>query len=147
MKPELKLGRRVIAWDSIDNKTKGFFICNDGDDENPYAVYNPEKKGIDWFNNVQIDPTYEPMNGDEVEVSDTGKHWYYKPFYVGQEKDGRHCVNDKNGDFDLWKYVRFPQQSKRDRIKEAIRSWQESSNVPMYDDLADQIDKIYTEES
>ena len=39
---------------------------------------------------------------------------------------------------------RFP-QSKRERVKDAIRRWQESSKVPMYDDLANQIDKIYKE--
>ena len=146
MKPELKFGRRCIAWNDEEPTEQGVYIYDDGDSEVNHVVLLDGGAGIGHFDHVKPDLTAEPMTGDEVEVSDDGKIWDHRRFYVGQGKDGRHCVNNKHENFELRKYVRFP-QSKRERVKEAIRSWQESSKVPMYDDLADQIDKIYTEES
>ena len=144
MKPELKLGRKVIAWNDCESKEyKGEFISQDIHGDNWVLEYGDDSPRC--FDNVKPDLAAEPMTGDEVEVSDDGKIWDHRRFYVGQGKDGRHCVNNKHENFELRKYVRFP-QSKRERVKEAIRSWQESSKVPMYDDLADQIDKIYKEE-
>ena len=140
MKPELKLGRRVLTG---DNKPALYINkCYDGYHDG-HNVLMP--KGIVFTRHVKIDPTSEPMNGDEVEVSDDGSRWYPPRLYIGWVEDGWHFAGDNNYNLARWKYVRLS-QSKRDRIKEAIRSWQESSTVPMYDELADQIDKIYTED-
>ena len=147
MKPELKLGRRCIAWsDEEQIEHKGVYIYDDGDSEVNYVVLLDGGAGIGHFDHVKPDLTATPMNGDEVEVSDDKKRWFPPRLYVGKTKDGRHFTGgDFNYNVSSWNHVRFS-QSKRERVKEAIRSWQESSKVPMYDDLADQIDKIYKEE-
>ena len=147
MKPELKLGRRVIAWNDGDSiEYKGAFISQDAVGDNWVLV---DGENIpDTLDNVKPDLAAEPMNGDEVEVSDNKKRWLPPRLYVGKTKNGRHFTGgDFNYDVTSWNAVRYPQKSKRDRIKEAIRSWQESSKVPMYDDLANQILKITEEES
>ena len=147
MKPELKLGRRVIAWNDGDSREyKVEFISQDIHGENWVLEYGDDSPRC--FDNVKPDLTAEPMNGDEVEVSDDKKRWLPPRLYVGKTKNGRHFTGgDFNHDVTSWNHVRFPQQSKRDRVKEAIRRWQESSTVPMYDDLADQILKITEEDS
>ena len=146
MKPELKLGRHVIAWNDGDSReSKGEFISQDIHGDSWVLEYGDDSPRC--FDNVKPDLTAEPMNGDEVEVSDNKKRWLPPRLYVGKTKDGRHFTGgDFNCDVSSWNAVRFPQQSKRDRIKEAIISWQYSSTFPLYDDLANQIDKIYTEE-
>ena len=139
MKPELKLGRRVIAWNSAPYEYKGTFISN-------------SSKGV-WvlmagtntprcFDNVKPDLTAEPMTGDEVEVSDDGNLWLSAVY------GHYNVINKKHYTMQgvPFNHVRFP-QSKRERVKEAIRRWQESSTVPLYDDLANQILKITEEES
>ena len=141
--PELKLGRRVIAWSDEDpTEHKGVYIYDDGGSELNYVVWLDGDAVISHFDHVKPDLTAEPMNGDEVEVSDDGNSWLSAVY------GHYNVINKKHYTMQgvPFNHVRFP-QSKRDRVKEAIRSWQESSKVPMYDDLADQIDKIYTEES
>ena len=146
MKPELKFGRRCIAWNDEEPTEQGVYIYDDGDSEVNHVVWLDGGAGIGHFDHVKPDLTATPMNGDEVEVSDDGKIWIKYEKYIGINDNGRHVSEGGEGFQVLWKYVRFPQQSKRERVKEAIRSWQESSKVPMYDDLADQIDKIYKED-
>ena len=132
MKPELKLGRPVVT----DTGEKGFYV------KDSHVLIDGE---IRKRNHLTIDLSTPPMTGDEVEGSNYKDRCFYRFRYIGQRSDGLHCV-EANGIQVIRDHVRFP-QSKRDRIKEAIRSWQESSKVPMYDDLADQIDKIYKEDS
>ena len=144
MKPELKLGRRVIAWNDGDSREyKGEFISQDIHGDSWVLEYGDDSPRC--FDNVKPDLSADPMSGDEVEGSNYKDRCFYRFRYIGQRSDGLHCV-EANGIQVIREHVRFP-QSKRDRIKETIRSWQESSKVPMYDDLADQIDKIYKEES
>ena len=148
MKPELKLGRRCIAWSDEDpTEHKGVYIYDDGGSEVNYAVLNDDGTVINYFDHVKIDPTAEPMNGDEVEWKHYSGKWANGTAkYIGQKSDGTHLIEEECGNVLTCTEVRFPQQSKRDRILEAIRSWQESSKVPMYDDLADLILKIMEEE-
>ena len=141
MKPELKLGRKVIAWNDGDSREyKGEFISQDIHGDSWVLEYGDDSPRC--FDNVKPDLTAEPMNGDEVEVSDDGNSWLSAVY------GHYNIINKKHYTMQgvPFNHVRFPQQSKWDRVKEAIRSWQESSKVPMYDDLADQILKI-TEES
>ena len=142
MKPELKLGRRVIAWNSAPYEYKGTFISNSS--KGVWVLMDGANTPAS-FDHVKPDLTAEPMNGDEVEGSKYKDRCFDRFRYIGQRSGGLHCV-EANGIQVVREHVRFPQQSKWDRVKEAIRSWQESSKVPMYDDLADQIDKIYKEE-
>ena len=152
MKPELKLGRRCIAWNDEDLTEQGVYIYDDGDSEVNHVVWLDGGAGIGHFDHVKTDLTAEPMNGDEVEYGYEGEHFEYHGTgilcgeYIDPQGTKSFAIVTGKGELRLCKHVRFPQQSKRERVKEAIRSWQESSKVPMYDDLADQIDKIYTEE-
>ena len=140
--PELKLGRKVIAWNSAPYEYKGIFISN-------------SSKGV-WvlmagtntprcFDNVKPDLTAEPMTGDEVEVQPAeGHHWISKPLrrYIGINIDGNPVVDSGTGNPVIVDAVRFPQQSKRDRVRELIES-----NLFSVDTMIDQIDYIYKEES
>jgi len=142
MKPELKFGRKVIAWEDYIDPVKGDYIKFQPD--GGHWVLGDDGR-IMPHQRVEIDLDADPMNGDDVEVSNNAVSYIPQHYrYIGQRNDGLHTV-EQNGIESIFRYVRFPQQSKRDRIKEAIRSWQESSTVP-FDDLADQIEKIYTEE-
>ena len=143
MKPELKLGRRVIAWNSVPYEYKGTFISN-------------SSKGV-WvlmagtntprcFDNVKPDLTAEPMTGDEVEGSNYKDRCFDRFRYIGQRSDGLHCV-EANGIQVVREHVRFPQQSKRDRILELISPHVTSLLGATPNSIADQIDKIYTDES
>ena len=146
MKPELKLGRKVIAWNnSGPEEYKGEFISQDIHGDN--WVLEDGDDSPRCFDNVKTDLTAEPMNGDEVKWKHYSGKWVHGTAeYIGQNSDGIHVVEYQCGNVLNCTDVRFP-QSKRDRIKEAIRSWQESSTVPLYDDLADQILKITEEQS
>jgi len=134
------IGRQVIAWNE-NNPTehRGVFISQDIHGDSWILEYGDDIPRC--FDNVKPDPTATPMTGDEVEVSDDGNLWLSAVY------GHYNVINKKHYTMQgvPFNHVRFP-QSKRERVKEAIRSWQESSKVPMYDDLADQIDKIYTEE-
>ena len=145
MKPELKLGRRVIAWNSAPYEYKGTFISNSS--KGVWVLMDGANTPAS-FDNVKPDLTAEPMTGDEVEWTHYNGKWAHSTAkYMGQKTNGTHVLENEHGYIIRCAEVRFPQQSKRGRILEAIRSWQESSKVPMYDDLADQILKITEEES
>ena len=137
---ELKLGRKVIAWNNSPFEYKGTFISQDIHGDN-WVLENGDDTPR-CFKHVKIDPTAEPMNGDDVEVSDNKKHWHPPRLYVGKTKDGRHFTGgDFNCDVSSWNHVRFPQQSKRDRVRELLPG----GVLTNLDELADQIDKIYME--
>ena len=149
MKPELKLGRRVIAWNDGDSREyKGEFISQDIHGDSWVLEYGDDSPRC--FDNVKPDLTADPMNGDGVEgeyVHANVSAGYISGRYVGLDEKGNHIIDNTSIGLVPCQHVRFPQQSKRERVKEAIRSWQESSKVPMYDELADQILKITVEES
>ena len=141
MKPELKLGRPVIAWnDSDPQEYAGTFISNSS--KGNWVLLDGANTPAS-FDNVKPDLTAEPMNGDEVEVSDDKKHWHSPRLYVGKTKDGRHFTGgDFNCDVSSWNHVRFSQQSKRDRVLKLLYK----PTLYCMPELADQIDKIYTED-
>ena len=142
MKPELKLGRPVIAWNnSGPEEYKGEFISQDIHGDSWVLEYGDVSPRC--FDNVKPDLTAEPINGDEVEVSDNKKHWHPPRLYVGKTKDGRHFTGgDFNCDVSSWNHVRFPQQSKRERVVEVLKR----HSLANFSAIADQIDKIYTED-
>ena len=145
MKPELKLGRQVIAWrDKDPTEHKGVYIYDDGDSEVNYTVLLDDGTGIDYFDHVKPDLTAEPMTGDEVEG-------YSGPTigigrYVGLMADGRHAVEVKPSMILYCNAVRFPKQSKREQVWEILSEILcPDVNTPII--VADEIDKIYKEES
>ena len=141
MKPELKLGRKVIAWNDGDSREyKGEFISQDIHGDSWVLEYGDDSPRC--FDNVKPDLSADPMSGDEVDVSDHGDFWFSAVYGHYNVINKKHYTM-RGAPFN---HVRFP-QSKRERVKEAIRRWQESSKVPMYDDLADQILKITEEDS
>ena len=145
-KPELKLGRPVIGSDDNNlDRVKGVYIHTN--DMGVHCLLNA-KNHLQYFPNVKPDLSAPPMNGDEVEVSDDGKRWHPPRLYVGKTKDGRHFTGgDFNYDVSSWKYVRFPQQSKREMVLELISPHVTSRLGATPNSIADQIDYIYKEDS
>ena len=139
MKPELKLGRKVIAWNNDPYEYKGTFISQDIHGDSWVLEYGDDNPRC--FDNVKPDLTAEPMSGDMVEVSDNKKRWHSPRLYVGKTKDGRHWTEFNCG-VTSWNAVRFPHKSKRDRVRELLESDLFSVNT-----IIDQIDYIYRDES
>ena len=141
MKPELKLGRPVIAGDTEPLIAKGKYLYPALSGREGHYVLLDGNQADCWYKHVKPDLTAEPMNGDEVEVSDDKKHWYPPRLYVGKTKDGRHFTGgDFNCDVSSWNHVRFPQQSKRERIRAVL----EKGYAPVdTDDLVNEILKIW----
>ena len=144
MKPELKFGRRVIAWNENDpTEHRGVFISNDNLGYMQNWVLPDSDDSPDAFDNAKIDLSADPMNGDEVQWKLYSGNWSSLTVkYIGQRSGGTHVIEDEHGELFECAYARFPQQSKRERVMELIR------NYPManYSELAAQIDKIYTED-
>ena len=138
MKQELKLGRPVIAWSNGAFEYKGTFISQDTHGDN-WVLENGDDTPR-CFKHVKIDPTAEPMNGDEVEGSNYKDRCFDRFRYIGQRSGGLHCV-EANGIQVVREHVRFP-QSKRDRVRELLES-----DLFSVDTIIDQIDYIYRDES
>ena len=102
---ELKFGHRVIGWNFSNDKTRGFFICNDGDDKTPYSIYDPHLNHIHWVNNVELDPeATEFLPGDEVEMSDNGEDWI-ETTYQHPDPHGFGHYDDEG---DMYRLCRYP---------------------------------------
>jgi len=142
MKPELKFGRGVIAWNSINSIEKGMYICDDGERSHPHAVYIPEYPMVSYFNHVEIDPDADPINGDEVECrNDSCGEWSNDSvIYIGRVPTG-YIVRTKTGTTIQVKHVRFPQQSKRECIEQIIVDALEQSITVNKADFAKKIMK------
>ena len=138
MKPELKFGRWVIT-----EKGEG-------------AVYIQKHLGGghsvmigDKYvhrDHVEPDLNAPPMNGDEVIgecIGSTGSHASGQ--YVGLDSDGRHVISNRNIGLVPCISVRHPQPSKREELEKLLDRY---SCYKSFDTkcLADQIDKIYTED-
>ena len=141
MKAEFKFGRPVLAGDTEPLTTKGKYLYPG---PNSHYILSDNNQTMCWYRHVKIDLTAEPINGDEVEVSDDGKRWHPPRLYIGKTKDGRHFTGgDFNYDVSSWKYVRFPQSSKREQIHNVLKK---RFSLIDADDLIDEILKI-TEKS
>ena len=153
MKPELKLGRKVVAWSRDgDKKDKGTYLAYDKTMYKPHLVliWNKDMGGeycpvAVFYKHVKPDLSAPPMNGDEVEVSSSGKFWRENlRLYIGKDPEGFHVTKKRGSDLmEKFEYVRHPQPSKRERVIDIITNIQFDSDPG---DVADQIDKIYTED-
>ena len=149
-KPELKLGRRVIAWNDNDPTLyRGVFISNDNSRYTPnWVLPDDGDDSPESFDNVKPDPNAPPMNGDMVEVSSTGKLWRENlRLYIGKGAEGLHVTEVFGGRaIEKHRHVRFPQPSKREQVLELISPHVTSRLGATPNSIADQIDKIYTED-
>ena len=136
--PELKLGRPVFAGDTEPLLFKGKYLYPAMDGHYVLLDNNQTR----YYYKVKPDLTAEPMTGDEVQGSDNGDTYTPDTYrYIGHISDGRHQV-EKDGILTFWNHVRFPQQSKRDRVRELLESDLFSVNT-----IIDQIDYIYRDEN
>ena len=146
MKPELKIGRKVVAWEDNVDPVKGRYIKY-GSHEQEHWVLD-DTGSIMPFRHVKPDLDADPMNGDEVEVSDNNKKWIRAQYFGYDVNSDTHIVGlCQNGVISIaghWKYARHPQPSKRERVIEFLNSYYYPCNA---EKIADQIDKIYTEGS
>ena len=95
-----------------------------------------------YYYKVKPDLSAPPMNGDEVEWKHYSGEWVNSTAkYIGQKSDGTHLIEEERGNVIRCTEVRFPQPSKRDRVRELIES-----NLFSVDTMIDQIDYIYKEE-
>ena len=143
MKPELKLGRPVLAGDTEPLIAKGKYLYPR---LNGHYILSDKTGEVYRFQHAKPDLTAPPMNGDEVEVSNDAVAYmpqYYR--YIGQRDDGLHTV-EKNDIESIFRHVRHPQPSKRERVEGYIRGMTERLNGLSPKEIADQIDKIYTED-
>ena len=136
MKPELKLGRPVLAGDAEPLTTKGKYLRPA---MNGHYILWDNSQAPYWYRHVKIDLTAEPMNGDEVEVSDDGNLWLSAVYGHYNVLSKKHYTMQGVP----FNHVRFPQQSKRDRVRYFI---EHESHGFSAEEIADQIDKIYTED-
>ena len=139
MKPELKVGRKVIAWEDNVDPVKGRYIKY-GSHEQEHWILD-DTGSIMPFQHVKPDLDATPMNGDDVEgytgeIKRVGR-------YIGKRADGLDMI-ECGGMLIIVDYVRHPQPSKRERVIEFLNSYYYPCNA---EKIADQIDKIYTEES
>ena len=108
---ELKFGHRVIGWNFSNDKTRGFFICNDGDDKTPYSIYDPHLNHVHWVNNVELDPdATEFLPGDEVEVSFDKflQNEWYPAIYLGKYKGEHFVTSTDSATPSGWPRCRYP---------------------------------------
>jgi len=138
MKPELKLGRPVLAGDTEPLLFKGKYLYPAMDGHYVLLDNNQTR----YYYKVKPDLTAKPMNGDEVEWKLYNDKWAHSTAkYIGQKSDGIHVVEYQCGNVLTCTEVRFP-QSKRDRVRELLESDLFSVNT-----IIDQIDYIYRDES
>ena len=147
---ELKFGRKVVAWSwDGDKKDKGAYLAYDKTMYKPHLVliWNKDMGGeycpvAVFYKHVKPDLSAEPMNGDEVECSDDKINWD-RVFFIGKTKNQRYITESFAGEPLEFKYVRHPQPSKREMVIEFLNSYYYPCNA---EKIADQIDKIYTED-
>ena len=143
MIPELKLGRKVVAWGYNVDPVKGRYIKY-GSHEQEHWILD-DTGSIMPFQHAKLDPEGEPINGDMVEVSNNAVSYmpqYYR--YIGQRNDGLHTV-EQNGIESIFRHVRFPPPSKRDRVEDVLDAFRDSK-LWKHEAFVE-IDKIYKEES
>ena len=144
MIPELKLGRKVVAWKNNVDLVKGRYLI--------YQPYEQEHWILDDtgfimpFQHVKPDLNAPPMNGDEVEGAPGD--WLSGAIfgtYVGVDKNGHHVIDNRSHGLVRCVSVRHPQPSKREELEKLLDRY---SCYKSFDSkcLADQIDKIYTED-
>ena len=141
--PELKLGRRVIAWNDNDStEHRGVFMYNDnsGYMENWVLLDGDYPAGP--FENVRIDFTAPPMNGDEVEGLHYTDKWVGKARYIGEKLDGSHMIEVMGLELAMIvSKVRHPQPSKRERVEDVLDAFRDSK-LWKHEAFVE-IDKIY----
>ena len=136
MKPELKFGRPVLAYHNREcDAVKAKYVCGCSDGHMILI-----RGAIAHRFHVKPDLDADPMNGDEVEFSDNDTLWCTGVYGHYNETNKKH-YSMQGVPFDN---VRFPQPSKRERVIEFLNSYYYPCNA---EKIADQIDKIYTEES
>ena len=142
MKPELKFGRPVLAWNNRECdaiKAKYVYGCKDG-----HIILI--QGAIEHRFHVKPDLDAPPMNGDEV-IGEYIGSTIGSPVtgqYVGLDRNGQHVIDNRSHGLVRCVSVRHPQPSKRERVEEFLNSYYYPCNA---EKIADQIDKIYTEES
>ena len=142
MKPKLKLGRPVLAGDTHTEPliVKGKYLYPG---LNCHYILSDNNQKMYWYRHVKIDLSAPPMHGDEVEWKHYSGKWASGTAkYIGQKSDGIHVVEYQCGNVLNCTEVRFPKQSKWDRVRELIESDLFSVNT-----IIDQIDYIYRDES
>ena len=140
MKPELKLGRPVLAYNNREcDAVKAKYVCGCRDGHMILI-----KGAIEHRFHAKPDLSTPPMNGDEVigkYIGTTGSHVGGQ--YVGLDRDGRHVISNRNIGLVPCISARHPQPSKRERVIEFLNSYYYPCNA---EKITDQIDKIYTED-
>ena len=139
-KPKLKLGRPVLAGDTEPLIVKGKYLYPAMDGHYVLSDNNQTR----YYYKVKPDLSAPPMNGDEVEVSNNGKIWIKRERYIGIKDSGMHVSEGGDGHHTFWKYVRFPQPSKREKVIDLIKNRTIALSA---EEIADQIDQIYKEDS
>ena len=118
MKPELKLGRKVLAWDN-DKPVKATYV---GAAEYlkgiQYQVVDEGETEVSEYKHVKIDLTAAPMNGDEVIGKYGGEDIPGR--YVGLDRDGYHVIHNRRTGLMACDKVRHPQPSKMERIEQVL---------------------------
>ena len=145
MKPELKLGRPCIG-ESGDSVVKGAFVR-----KTAYGVYwlLTSNNKLHTCKHVKPDLSAPPMNGDEVEYGYEGEHFEYHGTgilcgeYIDPQGTKSFAIVTEKGELRLCKHVRFPQQSKRERVRYFIEHKSHRFNT---EEIADKIDQIYMED-
>ena len=141
MKPELKFGRKVIAWEDNVDPVKGRYIKY-GSHEQEHWILD-DTGSIMPFQHAKLDPEGEPINGDEVEGAPGD--WLSGAIfgtYVGVDKNGHHVIDNRSHGLVRCVSVRLPQPSKREMVIEFLNSYYYPCNA---EKIADQIEQIYTE--
>ena len=137
MKPELKLGRPVLAYNNREcDAVKAKYVCGCRDGHIILI-----RGAIEHRFHAKPDLDATPMNGDEVigefGVEDiTGQ-------YVGIDRDGYHVIDNERIGLMPCDHVRHAQPSKRERVEEFLNSYYYPCNA---EKIANEIDKIYTED-
>ena len=136
---ELKFGRPVLAWNYKGIEKSGIYLHKES---GVHCVYVNDHS-IYWFTNAKPDLTAEPMNGDGVECLRHHDNRWVTARFVGLNSIKEPVVDIGDGVAVRALKVRHPQPSKRDRVREFLNSYYYPCNA---EKIADQIDKIYTED-
>ena len=138
MKPELKLGRPVLAYNTREcDAVKAKYVCGCSDGHMILI-----QGAIEHRFHAKPDLAAPPMNGDEVECSDDKINWD-RVFFIGKTKNQRYITESFTGEPLEFKYVRLPQPSKRDRVEDVLDAFRDSK-LWKHEAFVE-IDKIYRE--
>ena len=145
-KPDLKFGRKVIAWENNVDPVKGRYLIYQSHGQAHWILCDDGT--ITPFKHAKPDPEGTPMNGDEV----IGKYGAEEITgrYVGLDRNGYHVIDNERVRLICCDAVRHPQSSKRERVVEMLMKHEEivTANIvtrSSLERLADEILKI-TEE-